>query len=118
MMYWCDWGDDYKIEVVNMDGMNRSIFVKRGFYWLNGLILDDINRRFYWVDVWFEILEYYDLESYIVIILMKNSLILLYLFGLMLFENYLYWMDWILDVVYQVEKDIFLNLKVVFGGLG
>ena len=117
MMYWCDWGDDHKIEVANMDGRNRSILVKRGLYWPNGLTLDDTNRRLYWVDAWFETLEYYDLESHTITTLMKNSSILPHPFGLTLFENYLYWTDWALNVVYKAEKDTLSNLKVVLGGL-
>lgn len=116
-MYWCDWGDDHKIEVANMDGRNRSILFQRGLYWPNGLTLDDANRRLYWVDAWFETIGYYDLGSHTITTLMKNSSILPHPFGLTLFENYLYWTDWTLDVVYQAEKDTLSDLKVVLGGL-
>ena len=116
-MYWCDWGGDHKIEVANMDGRSRSILVKRGLQWPNGLTLDDKNRRLYWVDAGFDTLEYYDLNDHTITTLMKNSTILPLPFGLTLFENYLYWTDWTLDAVYQAEKDTFSNLKIVLGGL-
>jgi len=116
-MYWCDWGEDHKIEVANMDGRNRSILVKRGLQWPNGLTLDDTNRRLYWVDAGFQTLEYYDLKDHTITTLMKSSKILPDPFGLTLFENYLYWTDWALDAVYQAEKDTFSNLKIVLGGL-
>ena len=72
-MYWCDRGTVPKIEVANMDGSSRQILVKRGLYWPNGLTLDEANNRLYWVDAYFDVLEYYDLERHTITTLMEDS---------------------------------------------
>lgn len=116
-MYWCDWGEEHKIESAHMNGEKRRILVKRGLYWPNGLTLGDKNRKLYWVDAWFHTLEYYDLELHTITTLSKDSSILPHPFGLTLFEDYLYWTDWSLDVVYQAEKNALPNATVRVSGL-
>ena len=118
-MYWCDWGVDHKIEVANMDGDNRMLLASTGLYWPNGLTLDQTNNWLYWVDAWNDILEYYDLESHRVTTLIDSSSILPHPFGLTLLEDYLYWTDWSLDVVYRANRTApCTNLTVFARGLG
>ena len=117
-MYWCDWGTVPKIEVANMDGSSRQILVKRGLNRPSGLTLDEANNRLYWVDAFFDILEYYDFERHTITTLMEDSSKLSYPFGLTLLGDHFYWTDLNLDVVNRAEKKTLSNMTVVATGLG
>lgn len=62
-MYWIDWGEVLKIERVGMDGLSRFIIINIEIYWLNGLILDYEERKFYWVDVKFNFIYKLNLDG-------------------------------------------------------
>ena len=117
-MYWCDWGTVPKIEVANMDGSSRQILVKRGLNRPSGLTLDEANNRLYWVDAFFNILEYYDFERHTITTLMEDSSKLPFPFGLTLLGDHFYWTDLNLDVVNRAEKKTLSNMTVVATGLG
>ena len=115
-MYWCDWGHDPKIEFANMDGQDRQELVKRGLYWPNGLTLDDLNNRLYWVDAFLDVLEYYDLKLQKITILLEDG-ILLHPFGLTSIDDQLYWTDWYNPVVYRADKKTASNANILISGL-
>lgn len=50
-MFWTDWGvTPGRIERAGMDGSHREIIVSTGLKWPNGLTLDLVQKRVYWVD--------------------------------------------------------------------
>ena len=116
-MYWCEVGDNRKIEVANMDGDGRRMLVRRGLYYPNGLTLDDNKNRLYWVDSFFDTLEYYDLRRHTVTTLLDSSSILQYPFGLTSLDDHLYWTDQYRDAVFQANKATPSNATVLVGGL-
>ena len=115
-MYWCDWGSQPKIELANMDGHGRRELVTRGLYWPNGLTLDDLNNRLYWVDAFLDVLEYYDLQIHKITTLLKDG-ILLHPFGLTSIDDQLYWTDWYNPVVYRADKKTASNANILVSGL-
>lgn len=50
-MYWSDWGDNGKIERAGMDGSNRNVILWDNIRWVNGLTLDYVNKRLFWVRI-------------------------------------------------------------------
>ena len=116
-MYWCEVGDNRKIEVANMDGDGRRMLVRRGLYYPNGLTLDDNKNRLYWVDSFFDTLEYYDLRRHTVTTLLDSSSILQYPFGLTSLEDHLYWTEQYKGNVYQANKTAPSNATVLVSGL-
>lgn len=50
-MYWSDWGDNGKIERAGMDGSNRNVILWDKIRWVNGLTLDYVNKRLFWVRI-------------------------------------------------------------------
>ena len=48
-MYWTDWGANPRIERAGMDGTHRSTIVSYDVKWPNGLTLDLVTKRVYWV---------------------------------------------------------------------
>lgn len=117
-MYWSDWGVEHKIEVANMDGNGRRLLVSTGLYWPNGLTLDHMNNWLYWVDAWYNKLEYYDLQRHTRTTLLQSSSVLPHPFGLALVEDHLFWTDWNWDVVYKAERAAFHLIRVVADNLG
>ena len=116
-MYWCQVGENRKIEVANMDGDGRKMLVRRGLYYPNGLTLDDTEDKLYWVDELFHTLEYYDLQRHTVTTLLEGSSVLGNPFGLTSLDDHLYWTDRYKDAVFQVNKATPSNVTVLVSGL-
>ena len=49
MLYWTDWGVR-SIEAANMNGVNRQKLITTGVIWPNGLTIDMVESRMFWVD--------------------------------------------------------------------
>ncbi|XP_068434212.1 low density lipoprotein receptor a isoform X2 [Clinocottus analis] len=49
-MYWTDWGDAARIEKAGLNGGDRTALVTDNIEWPNGITLDLLNQRLYWVD--------------------------------------------------------------------
>lgn len=48
-MYYTDWGSTPKIERAGMDGSHRQAIISYNVKWPNGLTLDLVKERVYWV---------------------------------------------------------------------
>jgi sugar lactone lactonase YvrE len=49
-MFWSDWGSNPRIERAGMDGTHRQTIVSYDVKWPNGLTLDIVQKRIYWVN--------------------------------------------------------------------
>lgn len=50
-MYWTDWGTAPRIERAGMDGTHRQVIVNYEVKWPNGITLDLVRKRVYWVSL-------------------------------------------------------------------
>ncbi|KAJ8974813.1 hypothetical protein NQ317_010540 [Molorchus minor] len=54
VMYWADWSSVYpekgRIDMAQMDGNNRQIFLNANVHWPSGLAIDYVENRLYWCD--------------------------------------------------------------------
>lgn len=54
LMYWADWSDIFpdkgRIEVAEMNGDNRKVFLDKNIHWPAGLAIDYAAGRLYWTD--------------------------------------------------------------------
>lgn len=82
-MYWSDWGKVLKIEVVNLDGSSRQVFINFFLGWFNGLVIDIyvIFKKFYWGDVKYDKIEVLDVDGINRIVLVDEKQNIFYLFG-------------------------------------
>ena len=62
-MFWLDWGDVPKLERAWMDGQHREVLVSQKLIWPNGLTIDYVLDRLYWVDARRDVIESVDLNG-------------------------------------------------------
>uniref|UniRef100_A0A669EQI8 LDL receptor related protein 1 n=1 Tax=Oreochromis niloticus TaxID=8128 RepID=A0A669EQI8_ORENI len=88
-MFFTDYGQIPKVEGCDMDGHNRTKLVDSKIVFPHGITLDLVSRLVYWADAYLDYIEVVDYEG-------KNrhtiiqGLLIEHLYGLTVFENYLY----------------------------
>jgi hypothetical protein len=92
MMYWTDWGSQPKIERAFMNGKERQTLVAKRLQWPNGIFLDFASRRIYWVDAYYKTIEYCNFNGKGRVLV--RSLLGNHPFGVVLYNNNLYFSDW------------------------
>ena len=115
-MYWSDWGASPKIEQANMDGTARTTLVSSGLARVNSLALDFKNKLLYWCDAQLDKIERVDLQG-------NNRVLILDLssgnghhpFGLALYEDVLFWTDWMTKSVHSYNMTSSLTDVLVHG---
>lgn len=90
-MYWTDVGEDPKIERAGMDGLRRSVLISTNIYWPNGLTIDYVNSKIYWIDAKLEYIRSCNLDGSDEVIFPHQ---LAHPFALTLFDGTLFWTDW------------------------
>nr|CAL47126.1 lipophorin receptor [Blattella germanica] len=103
-MFWTDWGTEPKIERAGMDGSHRSTIVSYEVKWPNGLTLDLVKKRVYWVDAKLNVISScnYDGQDRRVILYSPDAL--QHPFSITTFEDWVYWTDWDKQAVYKANK--------------
>ena len=104
-IFWTDWDKDLpRIERASMSGENRSVIFNVTTYkngaWPNGLSLDYILKRLYWIDARADSIHSskYDGSDHREIL--RNKAYLSHPFSITLFESAVFWTDWrSMDVV-------------------
>lgn len=90
-LYWSDWGEtNPKIESADLDGTNRVVLVNESLKWPNGVAIDYLRRRLYWVDAGNDKIEYYDLNLKTRHSLKGSP----HAFGVSILGDMIYWTDW------------------------
>uniref|UniRef100_A0A672MIC9 LDL receptor related protein 1 n=1 Tax=Sinocyclocheilus grahami TaxID=75366 RepID=A0A672MIC9_SINGR len=88
-VFFTDYGQIPKVERCDMDGQNRTKLVDSKIVFPHGITLDLVSRLVYWADAYLDYIEVVDYEG-------KNrhtiiqGLLIEHLYGLTVFENYLY----------------------------
>ncbi|XP_015585106.1 very low-density lipoprotein receptor isoform X2 [Cephus cinctus] len=103
-MFWTDWGNDARIERAGMDGTHRSVIVGTEVKWPNGLTLDLIGKKVYWVDGKLNIIAScnYDGSGRRTILYSMDTL--RHPFSITTFEDYVYWTDWDKETIFKANK--------------
>ncbi|XP_049327868.1 low-density lipoprotein receptor-related protein 1 isoform X3 [Astyanax mexicanus] len=88
-VFFTDYGQIPKVERCDMDGQNRTKLVDSKIVFPHGITLDLVNRLVYWADAYLDYIEVVDYEGKNRHTIMQGLLIE-HLYGLTVFENYLY----------------------------
>lgn len=103
-MFWTDWGVDAKIERAGMDGSHRQTIVSYEVKWPNGLTLDLVKKRVYWVDAKLNTISSCDYNGSNRRLILYNTEYLRHPFSITTFEDWLYWTDWDKSAVFKANK--------------
>ncbi|KAM9744941.1 low density lipoprotein receptor a [Menidia menidia] len=92
-VYWTDWGNPAKIEKGGLNGGDRSALVTDDIVWPNGLTLDLLNQRLYWVDSKLHTLSSINVQGGGRRTLIIDEHKLAHPLGLTVFEEKVFWTD-------------------------
>lgn len=112
-MFWTDWGSDAKIERAGMDGSHRQAIVTYEVKWPNGLTLDLVKKRVYWVDAKLNSISSCNYNGGERRLVLSNTEYLKHPFSITTFEDWLYWTDWDKSAVYRANKFTGADVKAV-----
>uniref|UniRef100_A0AAQ5Z8A8 EGF-like domain-containing protein n=1 Tax=Amphiprion ocellaris TaxID=80972 RepID=A0AAQ5Z8A8_AMPOC len=92
-VYWTDWGNPAKIEKGGLNGVDRTALVTDNIEWPNGITLDMLNQRLYWVDSKLHTLSSIDVQGGGRHTLIIDEHKLAHPLGLTVFEERVFWTD-------------------------
>lgn len=109
-MFWTDWDEqDPRIERATMAGHERLVIHhvktngKEGGGWPNGLALDYLARRVYWIDAKSDSIHTVDYEGLTApIAILRTHELLSHPFALTIDHSYVYWTDWRVKAIVRV----------------
>uniref|UniRef100_A0AAY4BR96 Low-density lipoprotein receptor n=1 Tax=Denticeps clupeoides TaxID=299321 RepID=A0AAY4BR96_9TELE len=107
-IYWTDWGSPAKIEKAGLNGGDRNVLVMDNIVWPNGISLDLLNQRLYWVDSKLHTLSSIDVQGGGRRTLITDQHKLAHPLSLTLFEEKVFWTD--------VSQNAILSANRVTGG--
>ncbi|KAI1293709.1 Prolow-density lipoprotein receptor-related protein 1 [Halotydeus destructor] len=108
LMFWTDWDSEApRIESASMSGEERRIVMhvdKKDTAWPNGLTLDYVALRVYWIDARSDSIQTvkYDGSEYKQIL--RGHEFITHPFAIALFGNFVYWTDWRANSVFRANK--------------
>ncbi|VDN01460.1 unnamed protein product [Thelazia callipaeda] len=102
VLFWSDWGDRPHIGRMDMDGANRHLIITTSLKWPNALAADVTMKRIFWGDGHLDYIgsSDYDGKNRRTVILKATR----HVFGLTVFEDFLYWTDWSNRTVERAHK--------------
>lgn len=102
LLFWSDWGERPHIGRMDMDGANRRLIITTSLRWPNALAVDSTTQRVFWGDGH---LDYIGSSNYNGgnrrTVITKS---VRHIFGLTIFEDFLYWTDWTNRTVEKANK--------------
>ncbi|KAL3854930.1 hypothetical protein ACJMK2_014165, partial [Sinanodonta woodiana] len=103
MMYWTNWHDDKPgIHRATLNGLNHEQIISTEIRTPNGLSIDHPAQKLYWSDARLDKIERCNLDGTNRITLITS--IPQHSFGLTVYQNYIYWTDWMLRGVLRANK--------------
>ncbi|XP_054720384.1 low-density lipoprotein receptor-related protein 1-like [Uloborus diversus] len=105
-MYWTDWGDRPYIGKAGMDGTHFSKLINKSLGWPNALTIDYVTREIFWADAKEDYIAVADLdgENRRTVIARGPFDAVHHIFALTVFEDQLYWTDWVTKSIERCHK--------------
>ena len=104
-IYWTDWGRKAKIEKARLDGSDRALVVATNIGWPNHLTIDYADDRLFWTDSKLEAISLSDLDGRNVQVVYSDNKYTHHPFGIVVFEDKVYWSDWRTNGIIQGNKN-------------
>lgn len=118
-MFWTDWSaENPSVNRANLDGNNSlTLFGKDRVEWPNGITVDYIANRIYWVDARQDYIGSSDLHGDGFLKVVHSSDVVSHPFAVAVFKSNMYWDDWKKNAIYSSDKDIYKGIEIVMKDL-
>ncbi|XP_034183961.1 sortilin-related receptor [Osmia lignaria lignaria] len=118
-MFWTDWAPgNASVSRANLDGTEvKRLFVEPTVDWPNGITIDHISERIYWVDARQDYIGSSDFDGKkFKKIISKNDRVS-HPFAVAVFKDNMYWDDWKQSMIFVADKDHGLGISTIIGQL-
>ncbi|XP_023026610.2 sortilin-related receptor [Leptinotarsa decemlineata] len=114
-MFWTDWSaENPSINRANLDGSkSKTLFGRDKVEWPNGITIDYIANRIYWVDAKKDYIGSSDLHGDGFVKVVAENKFVFHPFAIAVFKNDMYWDDWERNSIFSADKDNFKGVEVV-----
>ncbi|XP_017764096.1 PREDICTED: sortilin-related receptor-like [Eufriesea mexicana] len=118
-MFWTDWAPgNASVSRANLDGTDvKRLFVEPTVEWPNGITIDHIAERIYWVDARQDYIGSSDFDGKkFKKVISKNDRVS-HPFAVAVFKDNIYWDDWKQFMIFVADKDYGLGISTILGQL-
>ncbi|CAG9822420.1 unnamed protein product [Phaedon cochleariae] len=114
-LFWTDWSaDNPSISRANLDGThNLTLFGAETVEWPNGITIDYMANRLYWVDARLDYIGSSDLHGDDFVKIISDNEVVSHPFAVAVFKNTMFWDDWKRNSIFSGNKDYFKGVDVV-----
>ncbi|KAF2890884.1 hypothetical protein ILUMI_15289, partial [Ignelater luminosus] len=118
-LFWTDWSaDNPRIGRSNLDGKDvRILFKSPEVYWPNGITIDYINNKIYWVDAKYDYIARSDFDGNDLKKILEKSDFVRHPFSISAIGNHIYWSDWHQKAIFYVDKEDTKSIHQLVGDL-
>lgn len=112
-LFWTDWSQTKpSISRSNLDGSDiRELFTKPQIVWPNGITIDYIAERVYWVDASKDYIASCDLQGKTFKTILEHDNRVAHPFAVGVYKDLMYWDDWKMNSVFAADKDHGFNIR-------
>ncbi|XP_046665505.1 sortilin-related receptor-like isoform X3 [Homalodisca vitripennis] len=114
-MYWTDWAvGDPCVSRASLDGSGvKRLFGKPDVEWPNGITIDYIAERIYFVDAHEDFIGSADLDGKHFRKIIHNKEEVTHPFAVAVFKDIMYWDDWKQNGLYSADKDHGVSIRAI-----
>ncbi|CAL7939536.1 unnamed protein product [Xylocopa violacea] len=114
-MFWTDWApENASVSRANLDGTDvKRLFVEPTVGWPNGITIDHIAERIYWVDARLDYIGSSDFDGKKFKKVISQNERVSHPFAVAVFKDNMYWDDWKHSMIFVADKDHGLGISNV-----
>ncbi|KAK0098602.1 hypothetical protein PV326_006350 [Microctonus aethiopoides] len=118
-MFWTDWAPgNASVSRANLDGTNiKRLFTEGTVQWPNGITIDFISERIYWVDAREDYIGSSDYDGKRFKKIISEDERVSHAFAVAVFKNNMYWDDWKQSMIFVADKDHGAGIATTLGML-
>ena len=118
-MFWTDWAPgNASVSRANLDGTNvKRLFTKGTVEWPNGITIDHIAERIYWVDAREDYIGSSDFDGNRFQKIIHDDDRVSHPFAVAVFKDNMYWDDWKQSMIFVADKDHGVGISITLGQL-
>lgn len=114
-LFWTDWNAfNPSVSRANLDGEDRKeLFIQPEVFWPNGITIDFIAERIYWVDASKDYIASSDLNGKSFMRILHSDTRVEHPFAVAVHKELMYWSDWKMSSVFSADKDHGIMIRTV-----